>query len=136
MQTIWTNHVRHNPPNNAEIWELKYTKGTSIPFDAVKEHQREALLQAKYNGMYHKLTDPPIFPGMKTRFNAKRPFDCMFLKGIQSYVLLWFYKPRKKKVFIKIDIDKFLEAEAISNRKSLTEEMALNIGEPVEIVLN
>lgn len=134
MQTFWTNHIKKRPPEKSEVWELKYTKGNSIPFDAVKEHQIDALLAAKWNGLYHKLTDPPIFPGMQTRFNAKRPFDCMFIKMVDAYVVLWYFKPRKPKVFIKIDIETFLAEKHKSTRKSLTEEAALQIGEAVSII--
>ena len=134
MQTFWTNHIKKVPPEKSEVWELKYTKGNSIPFDAVKEHQIDALLAAKWNGLYHKLTDPPVFYGQQTRFNVKRPFDCMFIKMVDAYVLIWFYKPRAPKVFVKIDVEEFLAEKHRSLRKSLTEEMALKIGTAVSIV--
>lgn len=134
MQTFWTKHIKISPPEKSEVWELKYTKGTSIPFDAVQEHQITALMAAKWSGLYHKLTDPPIFPGMKTRFNVKRPFDCMFIKMVEAYVVVWFYKPRQPKVFIKIDVEDFIALKHKAGRKSFTEEMALKVGIPVKIL--
>lgn len=134
MQTFWTNHVKKSPPEESEVWELKFTKQRSIRFDAVQDHQIEGLLEAKKHGLYHKISDQPWGYNPKFRFTSKKPFDCLFVKDVNSYVLLWFYKPRQPKVFIKIDIDTFIRERDNSDRKSLTEERAMEIGESVKIV--
>lgn len=128
MQTIFGKYVRSHPPDIAEVYELKICKGTSLPFNALAKHQEQALLQVKL-GFFHKLSDPPIWSKMnQTRFNIPRPFDCMFLTGIQAYVVIWYYHPRKVKVFIKIPVLIFLKEREISTRKSLTEQRAKELG--------
>jgi len=130
MQTLFRDYIKHNSPIFPEVYELKICKSTSLPFDAVKKHQTKALLDSKKFGFFHKLTDPPIFYGGKMRFNLPRPFDCMWLIGVKAFVVVWFYKPRQPKIFIKIPIQNFIDLEGKSVRKSMTEEMALSIGTP------
>ena len=77
--------------------------------------------------LYHKISDSPIFGGMKSRFTKQKPFDCLVLTGL-AFVCIMFYKPRKKKEFIAIDIDVWNEEVKTSIRKSLTEERAKEIG--------
>ena len=132
MQTMFRKYLESNPPFLPEVYELKLCKGTSLPFEAVKPHQVIALKQAT-TGLFHKLTEPPIFYNNTTRFNLPRPFDCMYLKGIKGYVIVWFYVPRTKKTFIKIPIAHWLAEQATCGRKSITEAMALNIGTPLDI---
>jgi len=44
------------------VFELKITKGKSISFDAVSEHQIESLMKAQGKGLFHKIADSlPIF---------------------------------------------------------------------------
>jgi len=126
MQSLFGNYLKKNPPNCSEVYELKYTKGTSIPFANIKEHQAKALLDAEENSLYHKISDPPVFYGMNTRFNAKRPFDCFCLVNVKSFVVVWFYTPRQRKLFIKIGIKTFLKLKENSDRKSFTEKMAID----------
>lgn len=130
MQTMFGKHIKNNPPLESEVYELKISKGNSLPFDSVQEHQIIALVNAENDGLYHKITDPPIFYGGKMRFNVPRPFDCMFLIKAKAFIILWFYHERQKKVFIKIPISIFLKEKNLSERKSLTEQRALEIGKP------
>lgn len=135
MQTMFRDHLSMYPPNNSEVYELKICKGTSLPFDSVKEHQVEALLNVQSSkGIFHKLTDQPWIKDRPYMFTLPKPFDCMFLKQLEAYVVLWFYKPRQKKIFIKIRIDKWLELQDTCGRKSITEEMAINNGEKLYII--
>lgn len=110
------------------VFELKLAKGNSIPYNALKEHQRQALLQAKHKGIFHKISDSlPVFGGNKhMRFTKKKPFDAFFIR-CPAYVAICFYHPREKKEICLIDIDKFLEAEKSDTRKSLTEDKARKI---------
>lgn len=107
------------------VFELKLCKGTSIPFDTVKEHQRTALSLVSGNmGLFYKIADSPIFTGTKMRFATLKPFDCFRLANIPAYVVICFYVPRKYKRFYYITIDRFLDEAENSTRKSLTEERA------------
>jgi len=135
MQSIFGRHLRKNPPPTAEVYELKISKKNSIPFDAVQPHQIEALQAAQTGGYYFKIPDQPVSWGASTqmRFAAKKPFDCFMIVNTPAFVVLWFYKLRQPKVFIKIPIRTFLAEKAISERKSLTETRALEIGESISI---
>jgi penicillin-binding protein-related factor A (putative recombinase) len=110
------------------IFELKLCKGTSIPFDAVKDHQRTALsLISGEMGLFYKIADSPIFTGTKMRFATLKPFDCFRLANIPAYVVICFYVPRKYKRFYYIEIDRFLDEAENSARKSLTMDRAAEI---------
>ena len=136
LQTIFSAWVLANKNKipKSTGWELKLEKGTSFAFGRVVDHQIEKLLEAKYAGMYHKISDAPIFPGMKTRFTKPKPMDCLLLKGGDAYVVLCFYKPRQKKETLWIDIDKFLKAKADGPRKSIREAEARLIADRIEII--
>lgn len=99
-------------------FELKMTKGKSLPFNALKEHQKQALLATKHNFICHKIADDSV--GFK-------PYDVFALGNTFAYVVVQFYT-RGCKDFYLIDIDDWCKAEIESERKSLTEEMAQKIG--------
>jgi len=128
MQTLFTKHCKSYPPNQTEVYELKICKGTSLPFDAIQDHQIQALQEAQQGSLFHKISDQPWGTNDKFRFTAKKPFDCFVLHKVSAYIVVWFYKERKQKLFIKIRIDKFLEMKKTCKRKSFTEEMALQNG--------
>lgn len=130
MQTLFSTYIKIHPPIQSEVYELKICKGTSLPFDSLKLHQEKALLNCQKDGLFHKITDPPVFYGMNTRFNSPRPFDCMYLTKVKAFVIILFYKLRKPKIYIKIPIENFIKERDISSRKSLTEARALEIGMP------
>lgn len=132
MQTFFKKHLLRHPPIVSEAYELKICKGTSLPFDAVKDHQIKALREVT-TGFFHKITDPPIYGNMETRFNKPRPFDCFFVRDVIGYVVIWFYKPREKKIFIKIPIGVWMQEVKTADRKSITELRAKQLGEEIEI---
>jgi penicillin-binding protein-related factor A (putative recombinase) len=105
-------------------FELKLVKGNCMPYNAVKEHQVEALLKVKHGGFFHKIGDNPVFSGMNTRFHAKKPFDCFYLSNYPAFVGICFYTPREKRKVLLIDIDKFLDIKKSNTRKSLTKIQA------------
>ena len=85
-------HLDYFPSSCAfelKIWKLD--KSRSFPLNAVKPHQLEGLAAADGSGLYHKISDSPIFRGMRSRFTAKKPFDCMLLKDALSYIVIWPY---------------------------------------------
>lgn len=126
FQTLWHKHLEENPPDFPEVYELKICKTRSFAFSGVKEHQIEGLLKAK-TGLFHKISDSPIFSGMKTRFTAKKPFDCLWIRG-EGYVAILFYVPRKAKRVVKINVDDFLKMVKSHNKKSATLEEMLSYG--------
>lgn len=132
LQSILGNYLKENPQNRNAVYELKMCKGNAMPFNQVAEHQIEALKQAKQGNLYHKIADTPVSWGMNTkmRFTAKKPFDCMNIYKAEAYIVIVYYKPRKKKDFIFIDVDDFIKEQENSDRKSLTEERAKLISIP------
>ena len=109
------------------VWEHKVAETSRFEFSDVKPHQIQGLLDAKNGrGIFHKISDMPIFGGHKTRFTLKKPFDAFFIQHAKAYVVIWFYKPRQKKVMHWIDVDMFIKmVDTIwhnSNFKSCTEE--------------
>lgn len=109
------------------VFELKFCKGKSLPFKSVAEHQEQALLDiASDKGLYHKITDSPFFkdPKGRMRFTKPKPFDCFFLRGIDAYIVVCFWTPRKKKNVYYIFIEDWIDLKESADRKSLTEEMA------------
>jgi len=121
--------LQENPPEKSEVYELKISKGNSLPFNAVKEHQIKGLLEAE-KGLFHKISDSPIFHGNRMRFTKPKPFDCLFIFAI-SYVAILFYKPRKPKNIYLIKIKTFITEKENSNRKSLTELRAKKIADKI-----
>ena len=119
MQMFFGKYLRENPPEETEKYELKFTKTKSIRWDSVKEHQVEALLEPL---QYHKLSDPPIFGGMKTKYNLPRPYDCYFMVNVPGFVVVWFYIPRSKKVFHLLTIQEYVHLMSEAPRKSFREE--------------
>ncbi len=73
-------------------FELKLVdKGKRLKLLEVKEHQVHALCDAQANqkdspGLYYKLTDMSL--GLK-------PFDCIFLKGVDAYIVVAWWKKGK-----------------------------------------
>ena len=115
------------------IFELKFTKGKSLPFSALADHQKKALLDvSSTRGFYHKLSDFPMFADNKMRFNRPKPWDCFFLVCQPAYVVVCFYVPRKKKRLYYIRIQDWLEMEKRADRKSMTEKMAIEYAEIIE----
>jgi len=98
-------------------FELKLCKAGSLPFNAVAEHQVNALYQAKHSNIIYKIPDAGF----------TNPFDCFRIEGVPAYVVVMFYT-RATKEFSMIDIDDFIQEMKLSKRKSLTENRARVIG--------
>ena len=112
--------IDKQPLKYSAAMELKIVKnGKPMPFNKIAEHQLSGLYDAKHSGCYHKLSDMS---------REKKPFDCFFIKEVAAYIVIWWYKPRQKKEMIWIDIDRMILEIKNSNRKSLTEERAKEIG--------
>lgn len=133
MQMLFGKFIKSTKRNHSAVFELKICKGSSLPFNAVKNHQILALQQANSTGLYHKLTDQPWITDRPNPFTLQKPFDCFFLMNVKAYVVIWFYKPRKTKKFIFITIEDYIYESINSTRKSLTEDRAKEIGFEVVI---
>lgn len=121
FQSTFTSWVKANPNMfpTSTAFELKLTKGKSLPFNAVMEHQITALQKAKWRGVFHKISDMSF---------GYKPFDAFWLRGAQAYVVIMYYVPQKRHVCYAIDVDVFVKEARGSRRKSLTEERANEIG--------
>lgn len=107
------------------VFELKFTKGKSLPFNSLAEHQEKALLATSGDGLFHKITDQPVFANSGVRFTRPKPFDCFRLSQTMAYVVIMFWTPRKKKNVYYIKIEDWIEMRDRADRKSATEDMAL-----------
>jgi len=113
MQGFYGKYLKKNPPKETEKYELKMTKGKSIRWDAVAEHQVQALLDPS---QYYKISDMASIGG----FSSPKPYDCYFMVNVLGFVVLWWYKPRQPKVFHKVFIKDFIRLSR--PRKSFREE--------------
>jgi len=113
--TEFRSWIKANPMHSG-AFELKQTT-TPLPFSAVKEHQRNALLACKSGvgkGILHKLPDDS---------RGVKPFDYFYLNKSFAWVVIKY----QKKGFAVIDIETFLLEESHSKRKSLTWERAKSV---------
>lgn len=126
MQVLFGKYMETHSPKESEVYELKICKQSPLPFASLKQHQIEALLRAEMGALYHKITDQP-WMSTKWSYTLKKPFDCFCLVKVKAYVVIWFYKPRQPKQFIKMRIGNFLKLKMTSGRMSFTEKMALEV---------
>jgi penicillin-binding protein-related factor A (putative recombinase) len=128
MQTIFSKWMKKQTFTCTAVFELKIVKNKSWPFSNLQEHQEMALKNAKSEiGLYHRLTDQPWIKDRLNAFTYKKPFDCLYITNSKAFVVFWFYKPRQKKMFLFVDIDRLIELKNKCERKSATEEMLKNI---------
>lgn len=102
-------------------YELKLARTDSLPFDALAEHQKNALHNAKHGKVVFKIPDAGF----------TNPFDSFVLEGVPAYVVIMYL--RHKKEFMLIDIDVWLNEQQLSDRKSITYERAKEIGKIITI---
>lgn len=92
-------------------YELKQTTINYINFNALQEHQENALLAATTNsGILYKAPDDS---------RGVKPFDFFFLSRSPAFVVVKFPQG-----FEGISIESWIQERATSNRKSLTYERA------------
>jgi len=123
MQSLFNNYVAKNIDLfDTSAFELKFIdlrKRKSLPFSEVKDHQIRGLQLAE-KALVYKI--PDSYAG------GKKPFDSFIIKKAKSFVVTMFYSPRKPKEFILIPVKRFIDFRDNSKRKSLTEEIAKQIG--------
>jgi hypothetical protein len=103
--------------DKSSVFELKLVKSLTMPFSVIADHQLSALFATFNNNIYYKIPDA----------GYQNPYDCIFLKQIPAYIVIMFYR-RGQTEFIMIDINTFITEKNSSNRKSLTELRAKEIG--------
>ena len=120
------------------VFELKLCKGRSIRWDAVKEHQVEALKMARSeSGFYYKIPDAgsvfrPTPDGKEQKsFTSRKPFDCFLLRNSPAWVVVCWYVPRKRKTLYYISIGAFLFLRSRAIKKSFTEDDAASMSSHV-----
>lgn len=123
LQTRITRYVKNRWRHGSAAIEVKITKDKSLPFNAVKDHQIAGLSVAKHGTLAYKIPD--------TGYDQK-PFDMFVFQGAGAYVMVMFWKRGSKTCYL-IDIDDFLKEKETSDRKSLTEERANEIGEKITL---
>ena len=122
MQTLFTKWLKKYGDTGA--YELKLCKKKSMPYNKVEEHQIDALLKSR-NGRYaYKISDMSL---------GRKPYDCFCFHKSYAYVVIMFYVPRKPKIAYIIDIDLFLNAQMMYDRKSITEDICKDIGETIRL---
>lgn len=115
FQTEFNKWVKYRTDGTA-AFELKLSRTGSLSFDAVVEHQLNALLNARNNKVIHKIPD----------LGMQNPFDSFVLDNVSAFVVVMYRSNRKE--FIMIDVKKWDQERLLSQRKSLTEERAKEIG--------
>lgn len=128
MQTMFGKYLRENPPAESEVYELKICKTLSMRWDRVADHQLQALLDVSQDGHYWKIPDMTAM----NNFASPKPFDCQYLKYVNAYIVIWFYKPRQAKVFHKIHINDWMKLPR--PRKSFREEDIKHVSEKIYLV--
>lgn len=94
--------------------EIKQTRSNRLRFDAVQEHQLEALNAARsYIGLLYKAPDDS---------RGVKPFDMFFLRNAGAFIVIKY--PGQ---FSVIGYDAFMAEKAKSKEKSLTKEKAEEI---------
>ncbi len=104
--------------NHSFAAECKISKGPSLNFDLVKEHQETALYRVKHGSFNHKIADNSYSP---------LPFDLFHLVQQPAYVVIFWAEYRGDKRISIIDIDMWLQEKQDSKRKSLTYDRACQI---------
>lgn len=113
FQTMFNHYVK-SVHKKTGAFELKQTKGSSLPFASVMPHQVSALNQAKNGVMVFKIPD----------CGYQNPFDGFCLANVPAYVVI-----KYPDFFCMIDIDDWKNEDKMSIRRSLTATRAKEIAE-------
>jgi hypothetical protein len=109
--------LEKNKPNNTVCYEfkiIKLDKKKSFAFSQVAEHQVEYLMTS-LEGFWYKISDGAAING----FSSPKPFDSIWIKASNSYIVPIFYEPRKVKTAFLIPIWEFIKLRAEWKRKSI-----------------
>lgn len=115
FQTLFNRWAKHFI-NFTSAFELKISKGKSLPYKNLEEHQLNTLYYAKHNKVIYKIPDAGF----------TNPFDSFVLYKTLAFVVVMFHA--KQDFFYMIDIDDWINQRENSDRKSITIEEAKEIG--------
>lgn len=114
FQTEFNRWCKYNW-HTTDKFELKITNGKSIRFDAVKPHQRQALLNKR---IIYKIPDVG---------QDRKPFDSFCMNDIPGWVVIMFHT-HGCKTFYMIEIIDWLSMERVYSRKSVVEVTVKKFG--------
>ena len=109
--------LEKNKPTTTNCYEFKLVKldkTKSFAFSQVAEHQIEYLM-ASLEGFWFKIPDQSAING----FSSPKPFDTIWIKATNSWVIPIFYQPRKFKTAVLIPIFEFIKLRSEWKRKSI-----------------
>jgi len=110
-------YLEEHKPKETECYEFKIVnleKTKSFAFNRVADHQAEGLIQA-VEGLWLKIPDTSAING----FSSQKPFDSIWIKAREGYVVPIFYSPRKFKKAFKIPVVDYLIMRDGWPRKSI-----------------
>ena len=93
LQCLFRNWLKANWKSSA-AFELKICKEKTFALKRVAPHQISNLNMAHYGLFTYKLPD----------LGLQNPFDCFTLWRVETYVVLFFYKPKQPKIFYLIPV--------------------------------
>lgn len=111
--TLFRHYMRAHPFAESAAFELKQTREDSLPFSDVQPHQIDALLAVKHSNLLYKAPDDS---------RGVKPFDFFYMHQALAYVVI-----RYPDFFCIIDIDKFIDEDKRSQRRSLVSFRARQI---------
>lgn len=120
VTTKWKHFITSHPPISTQTYELKfvnYDKCHRFSFNRVKDHQCLGLATS-LEGLWHKISDTVASNG----FSSQKPFDVVWIKAYEAYVVIVFYSKRKFTKAIKTPIKNFLKIKNNWKKKSITME--------------
>lgn len=109
--------LEKNKPTGCTTYEfkiIKLDKKKSFAFNQVADHQIEYLL-ASLEGFWYKVADNAAING----FSSPKPFDAIWCKAEEAYVVPIFYLPRKIKTAVLIPIENFIAFKKNWSKKSV-----------------
>lgn len=116
----WKTFVQSHPPNKTETYELKFidlSKEKTFSFDRVMDHQYLGLMTS-LEGLWHKIADTVSSNGG----SRKKPFDALWVKAYEAYVVVIFYKARVFTKALKIPIKNYIRIKNEWKKKSISME--------------
>ena len=121
LQILFGHWLKNNFKSSA-AFELKICKTDRFNLKCIAPHQISNLRLANDGLFFYKLPD----------LGLQNPFDCFTLHCVEAHVVLFFYKPRRPKMFYMIPVVT-IKGLIEYGKKSITEEdakkLAYKIGE-------
>lgn len=104
------------------IWEVKFTKGRSIPFSGFSNEQLMVLMRAKHQRFDYKIRD--------TSLDKMRVDGFTFMKS-PAWCICCFAQGKSTFTAYAVDIDDLYHLRRTCGRKSFTEDMVKAISKEI-----